>query len=196
MPHALDVARRLIQLSYRHDSPEESDLLCPLRLQKLLYYVQGWSLALRGRPAFDEPIEAWTLGPVVRTVYDAFKPMCAQVIVPAVAGEPSGLSASDEQLIQTVWREYQKFSASELIRRIHNERPWKDARGNLAAGAKSNAVISREALTAFFAGETNRFLKPGTPDPREAWTALEEYEETGGISADELFGELLTESRG
>lgn len=196
MPHALDVARRLIQLSYRNDSPEESDLLCPLRLQKLLYYVQGWSLALRNRPAFEEAIEAWTLGPVVRSVYDAFKPIGAQVIVPAVAGEPSGLSASDDQLIQTVWREYQKFSASELIRRTHDERPWKDARGNLNAVSKSNAVISREALSAFFSIETRKFIKPGMPDPRDVWTALEEYEQTGGVTAKELFGELLAESRG
>src|SRR5580704_12809669 len=100
MLRAIDIARYLIQLSYRPDSPEESDLLCPLRLQKLLYYVQGWSLALRGRPAFDDEIEAWTLGPVVPEIYRQFKPVGALVIVPAQAGEPAELSSSDAKFVE------------------------------------------------------------------------------------------------
>lgn len=35
------------------------------RLHKLLYYVQGYHLAWRGCPAFDDDIEAWKKGPVV-----------------------------------------------------------------------------------------------------------------------------------
>ena len=50
-------------------APDESVLVSPLRLQKLLYYCQGWSLALLGRPLFRQPIEAWMNGPVVKDVY-------------------------------------------------------------------------------------------------------------------------------
>src|SRR5262249_50830431 len=47
---AIDVARYLIQLAAAEDEPE---LLSHLRLQKLLYYVQGWSLAQRRAPMFS-----------------------------------------------------------------------------------------------------------------------------------------------
>src|SRR5689334_12279943 len=63
---AMDVAKFLIYLSACEDEP---DYVSHLRLQKLLYYVQGWSLALRGKPMFVERIEAWAHGPVVKNVY-------------------------------------------------------------------------------------------------------------------------------
>ena len=39
-----------------------------LQLQKILYYVQRESL-WRGKPAFNDIIEAWQFGPVVPEVY-------------------------------------------------------------------------------------------------------------------------------
>jgi uncharacterized phage-associated protein len=195
MLRAIDIARYLIQLSYRPDSPEESDLLCPLRLQKLLYYVQGWSLALRGRPAFDDEIEAWTLGPVVPEIYWQFKPVGALVIVPAQAGEQAILPSSDARLVEVVWREYGKYSASELIRRTHAERPWTSARTGLAATAKSSAVVSKESLASFFGDEVRKHHL-GAIDPREAWAAMEDLDRDNGVPADELFPELLAECPG
>lgn len=44
-----------------------------LALQKLLYYIQAYTLITTGKTAFDAPIEAWTYGPVVPKVYYAFK---------------------------------------------------------------------------------------------------------------------------
>ncbi|MDR2895454.1 MAG: DUF4065 domain-containing protein [Propionibacteriaceae bacterium] len=35
-----------------------------MKLEKLLYYCQGWSLAWDGVPLFKEPLEAWANGPV------------------------------------------------------------------------------------------------------------------------------------
>src|SRR6476660_4904178 len=43
------IAKYLLTLAETEDEP---DPLTHLRLQKLMYYVQGWSLALRKRPAF------------------------------------------------------------------------------------------------------------------------------------------------
>jgi uncharacterized phage-associated protein len=42
---------------------EYGDTLTNLKLQKLLYYAQGWYLAMHDEPLFDEPLEAWTLQP-------------------------------------------------------------------------------------------------------------------------------------
>ena len=43
------------------------------RLHKLLYYVQGYHLAWRGTPAFEDNIEAWEKGPVVAALWHAEK---------------------------------------------------------------------------------------------------------------------------
>lgn len=40
-----------------------------LVLQKLLYFIQAYSLVETGRPAFSEKIEAWMYGPVVPEAY-------------------------------------------------------------------------------------------------------------------------------
>jgi uncharacterized phage-associated protein len=106
MATAIDSARYLIQLGFCAEDPEDSDFLCPLRVQKLLYYLQGWSLALRGRPLFEERIEAWKLGPVVPEVYHRFKSFGSQVIEPKDAGEPTGLSPGDRAFIESVWSKF------------------------------------------------------------------------------------------
>jgi uncharacterized phage-associated protein len=48
-------------------------LLTHLKIQKLLYYAQGWHLGFFGVPLFEDNIHAWTYGPVVETVYHALK---------------------------------------------------------------------------------------------------------------------------
>src|SRR5450756_3169344 len=40
------------------------------KLQKLVYYCQAWHLVWEENPLFDDPIQAWANGPVVRSLYD------------------------------------------------------------------------------------------------------------------------------
>ncbi|HCU23588.1 MAG TPA: hypothetical protein DF383_01115, partial [Deltaproteobacteria bacterium] len=40
-----------------------------MKLQKLVYYSQAWSLVWDEKPLFKEKIEAWTNGPVVPALY-------------------------------------------------------------------------------------------------------------------------------
>lgn len=48
--------------------------LTPLKLQKLLYYVQvNYLVNNNGEPLFSEPIQKWQYGPVVPNVYFEFK---------------------------------------------------------------------------------------------------------------------------
>ncbi|OQY42717.1 MAG: hypothetical protein B6240_13665 [Desulfobacteraceae bacterium 4572_87] len=51
---------------------EAGDLISNLKLQKLVYYAQGFYLALYDEPLFNEPIEAWTHGPVIRELYRSY----------------------------------------------------------------------------------------------------------------------------
>ena len=52
---------------------EAGDVISNLKLQKLVYYVQGFSLAMNNRPMFEEDIYAWQHGPVVPSLYHNFK---------------------------------------------------------------------------------------------------------------------------
>lgn len=55
------------------DKYEVYEGLSHLKLQKLLYFAQGLSLAINNEPLFSDKIYAWTHGPVVKEVYDKFK---------------------------------------------------------------------------------------------------------------------------
>src|SRR6476620_9105221 len=47
--------------------------LTNLRLNKLLYFIHGWSLTSRPEGLVRNHFLAWQHGPVVRPVYDAFR---------------------------------------------------------------------------------------------------------------------------
>jgi uncharacterized phage-associated protein len=61
-----------IILNYHREIFQES--LSPMKLQKLCYYAQGLYMATHnGALLFEEDFEAWTFGPVVRSLYHEFK---------------------------------------------------------------------------------------------------------------------------
>lgn len=55
-----------------NDDYEVYEGITHLKLQKLLYYAQGISLGMFDKPIFNENIEAWQHGPVVREVYSIY----------------------------------------------------------------------------------------------------------------------------
>ena len=69
MAKALDVANFFVDVT--SDDPE--DAMTNMRVNKLLYLSQAWSLVRLGRPLFeDDEIQAWQYGPVAPGVYRAF----------------------------------------------------------------------------------------------------------------------------
>ena len=55
------------------DGEEATSDITPLKLQKLLYYCQAYSLGLYGEILFSNIIEAWEHGPVVPEIYNKYK---------------------------------------------------------------------------------------------------------------------------
>lgn len=183
MMDAREVARHLVWMGYSAESPDESVLLCPLRLQKLLYYCQGWTLALLGEPLFRQPIEAWKLGPVVKDVHQQFAGK-RHGITPEEAGEPSeAISATVTDLIEMIWREYAKFTPAELVKMTHDEPAWKEARVGVDPDESSSNVLSAETMKVFFTDVARKAVpksKYPMPDPVEVWQADLQYERSGG----------------
>ena len=77
---ATEVARYFLSLT----DEDAGELISNLKLQKLLYYAQGFHLAIFGGPLFPESIEAWQHGPVVPEVYRYFHGQGSAHIEPEV----------------------------------------------------------------------------------------------------------------
>lgn len=152
MHHARDVAAELIRLA---SSSEAADHLTHLRLEKLLYYVQGWSLAFRDRPMFRGQIQAWQHGPVAVDAWHAFKAFNQRLILDSDVEEVGGLPLPDRMFIAAVWEAKKHLSASALWQQTHDEQPWRDARGDLPPAAPSSREIPHEAMKRFFLAEAS-----------------------------------------
>jgi len=146
---ALDIARKLL-LTAKRDSVIEGqgELMSNMKLQKMLYYEQGFHLAVFGTPLFEEDIEAWMYGPVVPAVYEVYKDYGYNGIDP---GEVEAVTLSDREqaLFDEVYKVYGAYSAIGLMNMTHRESPW----ANTPTGVGS--VISRDKMVEFFRTRIN-----------------------------------------
>lgn len=127
--------------------------LSTMKLQKLAYYSQGWHLAWDGAPLFDENIEAWANGPVIRDLFDLHRGNFS--VSEWAVGEPSNLTDSERDTIEAVLDAYGDLSGQQLGEKTHEERPWIEARGDRPAGARCNQALDLETMQDFFGGLAN-----------------------------------------
>lgn len=135
----LDVARYLIYLSYN----VRIESLTPLKMQKLLYFCQGWSYVWDEKPLFNQKFEAWQYGPVNPDVYDYFKAYRAGEIPEHEGSVPHNLTEDEQETIEVVWKKYCEKSAFGLVEMTHEAGPWKDAYEN-------DVDISNREIRKFF----------------------------------------------
>lgn len=127
------------------NSSKKNDLISNLKLQKLVYYAQGFSIALFDEPLFDEPIEAWDHGPVVSKLYQSYKSFgSAQLPIPNNFDD-SIYSKEIQCLLDDVYLKYGKFSALTLRDKTHMEAPWLET---YKKGC--NRIIPKDLLKSFF----------------------------------------------
>ena len=127
---------------------DAGDLISNLKLQKLVYYAQGFALALHGCPLFPERIEAWMHGPVVPELYQEYKPYGPDAI--RHTGELD-FSIYDERtrgLLDEVYAIYGQFSAWKLRDMTHSEPPWRDT--------PPGQEIRHDDLGSYFAARVTR----------------------------------------
>jgi uncharacterized phage-associated protein len=122
------------------------------KLQKLLYYVQGWHLAIHDRPAFPERLEAWIPGPVCPPVDERYRSLRWYPILDEVH-EPQGLPGTLTAVIDDVLQLYGFDTGWDLERRVHLESPWNEARRGVATIEESTAEITHESMKRFFKAE-------------------------------------------
>ena len=144
---ALDIANKLL---LKAADVCGGDLMSNMKLQKMLYYEQGYHLAAFGTPLFDEDVEAWMYGPVVSSVYEHFKEHGASGIMPETEN-PIELSEDEENLFNDVFDAYVDFSAYGLMRKTHGESPWRKTTtgfGNVIGHDKMAEFFSKKLADA------------------------------------------------
>lgn len=140
--NVLEIAKHLLRKA-KCNGEEEYEMLTNLKLQKLLYYEQGYHLAYFGKPLFEAPIEAWMYGPVVPEVYQAYQDYKGNGI-PAPDGEFTFEDNTEAELFDEVYEVYSAFSASKLIEMTHSESPWINAQKGVGC------VIPNDAIQSYF----------------------------------------------
>jgi len=145
----------------------EGRTLTPMQVQKLVYFAHGWYLALFGEPLISEPVQAWSYGPVIPSLYQEFKRFGnegieGQATIVRFAGtrfsigRPSieGIENPEERermtsFLDRLWQVYSRFSAIQLSNMTHSEdSPWKIALQN-SNGARAT-VINDNLIRTYF----------------------------------------------
>ena len=136
--NVLEVCRHIINYSN-----EKGYEISNLKLQKLLYFVQGCFLIEKETPCFNEAIEAWDFGPVVPEAYREYKVYGATNIPPIsryfvfdkdnwlnsgyVPYKDDVIIEDDKKIIDGIVNSLSKLSAFDLVECTHNQDPWKKA---------------------------------------------------------------------
>jgi uncharacterized phage-associated protein len=139
MATAHDVAAYILQ---KHGE------MTAMKLQKLVYYSQAWSLVWDERPMFAERIEAWANGPVVPDLYAQHRGRFAVTSWPT--GDVGHLDGTARDTIDAVLRFYGDKASQWLSDLTHREDPWLRARRGLQPGERGNAEISHASMAEYY----------------------------------------------
>ncbi|MDT3440658.1 MULTISPECIES: Panacea domain-containing protein [unclassified Pseudofrankia] len=118
------------------------------RLQKLVYYAQAWHLADHREHLFEDDIEAWMNGPVVRRLYDRHRGRREASGWPA--GDPRRLGPRARDAVERILRSYGPLPEGELSRIVRTEPPWRLARAGRLVARRSAKVIDPTVMADYY----------------------------------------------
>lgn len=112
------------------------EIITNLKVNELVYFAQAWSLAKFNTKLFDEDIEAWEQGPIIPSVYQAFRP-CGSKNIEMTIGEYDESIFTSEQLnfLADIALTYGKYTVS----------PWAQVYEK-----KKNNIITPESMKKYF----------------------------------------------
>lgn len=119
-----------------------------MKLQKLVYYAQAWSLVWDEQPLFQEKIEAWANGPVVRDLFYFHRGQFSISSIPI--GNPYLLNDVQKETVDAVLEFYGNKSAQWLIDLSHQEEPWQEARRGISPNAASHRIIRLDSIAEYY----------------------------------------------
>lgn len=133
----LGLAEYVIQRATYNEQP-----ITNLKLQKTLYYLQGYTLRVFSEPAFDEEIQNWQYGPVVPVVYFAYSNYGSNPLEVNDSNKIEDIPIGHKMLFNKVIDACLQYTARDLVQKTHEELPWKNT--------KLNEKISCDQIMRFF----------------------------------------------
>lgn len=135
--------------------------ISPLKLQKLLYYIQSWHLVYFNKQnIWEELPQAWVNGPVYPTIYKRFKHIPRyDMIIPGKVGISSTLEEKAKSLqlskdqydfIDSIFQFYGVMDHDRLVFLTHSEQPWSEKRANLSPFESSTEELSPETMYNYY----------------------------------------------
>jgi len=141
----------------------------PLKLQKILYYIQAWYMVFFGREntLFADKPQAWVNGPVYPSIYKEYRNavpnMCDHLALSHFdsttddaaeafrkAAEKVSFSSEEEELIESIIVLYGAKTQNELIFLTHAEKPWVEGRGDKRPYEKSAEELSLDTMYEYY----------------------------------------------
>ena len=142
MANVFDVAKYII---------EKQGQLTAMKLQKLVYYSQVWTLVWDEKPLFPEVIQAWGKGPVCPDLYkwhqgeflvsinESLKHLCSEE-----------LTGHQKENIDKVLKGYGHLTAQDLSDLTHQENPWKEANAQCPISGHCDAEITHAMMHEYY----------------------------------------------
>ncbi|MGH1331283.1 MAG: Panacea domain-containing protein [Paracoccaceae bacterium] len=122
---------------------DQNGPMTSMKLQKLVYYSQAWATVWDDDVLFDEQIQAWDNGPVVRELWEANK---GKFKISNVDGSDSStINAAQRETVDRVLAFYGAKNAQWLSDLTHMESPWINA---FAQG--QNTEITPQAMSEYY----------------------------------------------
>jgi uncharacterized phage-associated protein len=144
MLNVLDVAEALLR---------RSGAMTAMKLEKLTYYAQAWSLAWNRGELFSEDFQAWIDGPVCPELYRSHR---NKFWVHTVGGDPSRLDRSAREVVAIIADHYGRMTPEQLSDLTHTEMPWLEARRGIPLESRSSTIISKETMRNFYSDQAAR----------------------------------------
>jgi uncharacterized phage-associated protein len=123
-----------------------------MKLQKLAYYAQAWSLVWEEEPLFSQRIEAWANGPVVPELFRKLKGSFDVTFKDIPGSDPDKLSKEQKETIKAVIEFYGDKSPQWLSDLTHSEAPWITARSGIPAGERGSSEITLASMADYYSG--------------------------------------------
>jgi uncharacterized phage-associated protein len=120
-----------------------------MKLQKLVYYSQAWSLVWDDEPLYPESIEAWANGPVIPALYARHKGKF-KALEGDFHGDFSKLNGIQKETIDAVLEFYGDKSSQWLSDLTHMEAPWQEARKGLKPLERGKNIISLASMAEYY----------------------------------------------
>jgi uncharacterized phage-associated protein len=113
-----------------------------MKLQKLLYYAQGFAMVILDKPLFEDDFEAWEYGPVIRKIYDKYKSFGSNALPKPDNFSLHKYSKEEKEFLNEIYDVYGQYSAWALSEMVYKTPPWKDT--------LRNSIISKVSMKKYF----------------------------------------------